>query len=217
MTIFGVLRASCFVSRSQAPGHQSAVNIKSLRYMKFVGQNCYLLLYMLYSYQWKYLFNCFHCQMIRNWKIQNKIVETWSTFYRASVIVWLLKSRPRLNTKTVFPRYGDFHAKDKTVVRPSYLLHGDPYTGKTTSLYWDAPPDGQSTETRLTNPTIDLAHISQWSIQKRNVVISALNGIWDRCIVRFENTVHSRASGRYTFGTCLGRSIWQCFLAITQL
>ena len=28
---------------------------------------------------------------------------------------------PRLNIKTVFPRYGDSHVKDKTVVRPSYL------------------------------------------------------------------------------------------------
>ena len=28
---------------------------------------------------------------------------------------------PCLNIKTVFPRYGDSHVKDKTVVRPSYL------------------------------------------------------------------------------------------------
>ena len=45
---------------------------------------------------------------------------------------------PRLNIKTVFPRYGDSHVKDKTVARPYYLQHGDPYTGKTTSLYWDS-------------------------------------------------------------------------------
>ena len=45
----------------------------------------------------------------------------------------------RLNIKTVFSRYGDSHVKDKTVGRPSYLYHGDPYTGKTTSLYWDGP------------------------------------------------------------------------------
>ena len=43
---------------------------------------------------------------------------------------------PRFNTKTVFPRYGDSHVIDKTVVRP----HGDPYTGKT-SLYQDDPQD----------------------------------------------------------------------------
>ena len=35
------------------------------------------------------------------------------------------KTGPRLNIKTVFPRYGDSHIKYKT------------YTGKTVSLYWD--------------------------------------------------------------------------------
>ena len=49
----------------------------------------------------------------------------------------LKESLPRLNIKTVLRRYGDPHVKDKTVPRPSY--HGDPYTGKTTSLYWDPP------------------------------------------------------------------------------
>ena len=47
-----------------------------------------------------------------------------------------------LNIKIVFPRYGDSHVKDKTVARPSYLLHGNPYTGKTMSLYWDERPPG---------------------------------------------------------------------------
>ena len=50
-----------------------------------------------------------------------------------------LRPGSRLNIKTVFPRYGDSYAKDKTVARPSYLWHGDPYTGKTTFLYWDGP------------------------------------------------------------------------------
>ena len=30
-------------------------------------------------------------------------------------------SGARFNIKTVFPRYGDSHVKDKTVARPSYL------------------------------------------------------------------------------------------------
>ena len=42
---------------------------------------------------------------------------------------------PRLNMKTIFSRYGDFHVKDKTVARPSYFWHGIPIL--TTSLYWD--------------------------------------------------------------------------------
>ena len=32
---------------------------------------------------------------------------------------------------------GNMHYKDKTVMRPSYLHNGNPYTGKMTSLYWD--------------------------------------------------------------------------------
>ena len=34
--------------------------------------------------------------------------------------------------------YGDYHIKDKTAVRPSYLQHEDPYSGKA-SLYWNDP------------------------------------------------------------------------------
>ena len=43
------------------------------------------------------------------------------------------------NIKTVFSQVGDSHVKDKTVLRQSYLLHEEPYTGKTASLYWDGP------------------------------------------------------------------------------
>ena len=43
---------------------------------------------------------------------------------------------PRLSIKTAFPRYGDAHVK----ARPSYLQHGNPYTGNTTSLYWNNSP-----------------------------------------------------------------------------
>ena len=32
----------------------------------------------------------------------------------------------------------EFHYKDKTVVRPSYLYHGNSYSGKV-SLYWNGP------------------------------------------------------------------------------
>ena len=44
--------------------------------------------------------------------------------------LWLYQRTWALSQyKTVFPRYGDSHVKDKTVARPSYLLHGNPYTG----------------------------------------------------------------------------------------
>ena len=47
-------------------------------------------------------------------------------------------SGPRFYIKTVLPRYGDAHVKNKTVVRPSYFfdMRGS-YTGVTTSLYWN--------------------------------------------------------------------------------
>ena len=35
--------------------------------------------------------------------------------------------------------YEDYHDQHKTAMRQSYLYHGDPYTGKTASLYWDSP------------------------------------------------------------------------------
>ena len=56
---------------------------------------------------------------------------------------WLFHG-PRLNIKTVFPRYGDSHVKHKTVARPSYLQYGGFYTGKTIFLYSDAPPEIRS-------------------------------------------------------------------------
>ena len=41
--------------------------------------------------------------------------------YMCTVGHCLVYSGPRLNIKTVFPSYGDYHVKDKTVARPSYL------------------------------------------------------------------------------------------------
>ena len=62
---------------------------------------------------------------------------------------------PSQYIKTIFPRYGDSHVKDKTVVRLSYLSHGDPYTGKMTSLYWDSP--------EMPWNIIDIINIHQWT------------------------------------------------------
>ena len=36
-------------------------------------------------------------------------------------------------------RYGDSHDNDKTVMRPPNLCNDDPFTAKTTSLYWNYP------------------------------------------------------------------------------
>ena len=41
--------------------------------------------------------------------------------------------------KDYLSRYGNFHYKEKTVVRKSYLYNGNPYIVKMASLYWDSP------------------------------------------------------------------------------
>ena len=73
--------------------------------------------------------------------------EKWSlaflTFHETRLPgcqVVFTENQGRLNIKTVLPRYGDSHVKDKRVARPSYLKYGNSYTGKTISLYWDKPP-----------------------------------------------------------------------------
>ena len=38
-----------------------------------------------------------------------------------SALLWRWSSGPRLNIKTVLFTYGDFHVKDKTAIRTSYL------------------------------------------------------------------------------------------------
>ena len=63
---------------------------------------------------------------------------------------------PRLSIKTAFPRYGDSNVKDKTVARPSYLKHGDPYTGKMTSLYWDGPQSASHVITPVSGQSFTL-------------------------------------------------------------
>ena len=45
-------------------------------------------------------------------------VKEWSMLDMAIPIWW---PGPRLNIKTILSTYGDFHVKDKTAVRTSYL------------------------------------------------------------------------------------------------
>ena len=76
--------------------------------------------------------------------------------------LWLLlqPSGPHLNIKTSFPRYEDSNVKDKTVVRQSYIHHGDPCTGKMSSLYWDGPRPTISYQRIATAPTSLLQRLS---------------------------------------------------------
>ena len=65
--------------------------------------------------------------------------------------------------------YGDSHVKDKTVARPSYFYHGDPYTGKAASSYWDGTlvlchVDKSATHLKIGHPKISSRspRKSQW-------------------------------------------------------
>ena len=51
----------------------------------------------------------------------------------------LYRSKAPYQYKDSLFRYGDFHYKDKTVVRLSSIYNGNPYTGKAPSLYRDGP------------------------------------------------------------------------------
>ena len=53
---------------------------------------------------------------------------------------WWEENSDSSQYKDHLSRYGDFHYKDETVVRPSDLYNGNSYTVKTALLYWDSPP-----------------------------------------------------------------------------
>ena len=65
-------------------------------------------------------FNCLHAELFE------KTSKTfyWLSFQKTDIASDLEDkdpSGPRLNIKTVLSTYGDFHLKDKTAVRTSYL------------------------------------------------------------------------------------------------
>ena len=72
--------------------------------------------------------------------------------------------------KDLLSRYGYFHYEDKTVSRQSNLYDGNPYTGKTTSLYWDAPlapwPPGHC---RSCYWLFDICNWEYWTTQGQSV------------------------------------------------
>ena len=80
-------------------------------------------------------FWCFKCDYI--FQIINMFGEQWVNSSGRSDAWAPSRYKDRLS------QVWNSHVKDKTVMRPSYLLHGDPYTGKSTSLYWDGPQIAQ--------------------------------------------------------------------------
>ena len=56
----------------------------------------------------------------------SQVEKLYDVFYEVEmewkrICVFLMAPGPRLNIKTVLSTYGDFHVKDKTAVRTSYL------------------------------------------------------------------------------------------------
>ena len=62
--------------------------------------------------QWAIVFSCHSFSLNLTWKLSPQLSKCWE---------FLQDPGPRLNIKTVLPTYGDFHVKDKTAVRTSYL------------------------------------------------------------------------------------------------
>ena len=112
----------------------SMKSLKSMLFRGFAWQWVTLIQYSVSLFDWPQFWNeVVYLEHL----YEEKRMEDWAMAIRGV-------RRPSglcLNIKTVFPRYGDSHVKDKTVLRLSYLKHWDLYTGKTTSLYWDSPPE----------------------------------------------------------------------------
>ena len=58
---------------------------------------------------------------------------------------------------------GDFHYKDKAVMRPPYLCIGNPYNGKTTPLYLDSPRvDGLKNVSAISSARVNVQTYTKW-------------------------------------------------------
>ena len=82
----------------------------------------------------------------------------------------------------LFASHGDFHCKDKTVVRPSYLYHGIPYAGKMASLYIESWC-GASEKVKPTLAWVGCKP-SQW--HHTSIMVSQINGYSTVCSTLFQ-------------------------------
>ena len=76
--------------------------------------------------QWALLYSSVIFQYFSKWGFNMWFKIYWNTFFSKCFCVVLLcltliPAGPRLNIKTVLSTYGNFHVKDKTAVRTSYL------------------------------------------------------------------------------------------------
>ena len=77
------------------------------------------------------------CDVTGMWIFMVVVLQYWIACNCCKRTNW--SPGPRLNIKTVLSTYGDFHVKDKTAVRTSYLNMGIAIPGKTFLLIETAP------------------------------------------------------------------------------
>ena len=82
----------------------------------------------------------------------------------------------RLNIKSL-SRYRDFNYVDKMVVRPSSLYNVNPYTGKTTSLYWEGPQGSCSWSGNMSHHQISVNLEMTRDVSRMIQLFSNLTGI----------------------------------------
>ena len=76
----------------------------------------------------RYIFIIFSCLLLH---LAMSLIDNRSRHWDSS---WVLSQY-----EYCLSRSGELHYKDKMVARSFFIYNGDPYIGKTTSLYWDGP------------------------------------------------------------------------------
>ena len=102
--------------------------------------------------------------VLTNWSVKWRITDILHNFLRRKTRARRRRSRtspssrtkPRarrsvgwFNIKMSSYQYRKSHCGDKTILRPSYLHNGIPYTGKMTSLYWIRALQGSTLQVLL--------------------------------------------------------------------
>ena len=128
--------------------------------------------------------------------IRNQGPRYYLHLYQYLSLIVLTPAGPCFNIKTDFPGMGismltrwipytplQPKYKDKTVMRLSYFLHWDPYTVKTTSLYWDSL---QNIPGKLAQSSVLSMYCIIFSPKIGNAryifYISLTNSVWQRLV-----------------------------------
>ena len=74
-----------------------------------------------------------------------------------------------INIKMPSYQYRKSHCGDKTILRPSYLHNGIPYTGKTTSLYWIGALAPYRASVGMVVTVMDRKQVAPWWIWSSSV------------------------------------------------